>query len=114
MAISPRLYQEVTSVLREVGRNDLAKEMQSAVQADEVLTSSQAAEVLGVSSANTVKNWLKSGMFSGAYQTDGGHWRFPRREVEEVRARMEELREKNARGDLAPPDIENPQDPPLL
>ena len=114
MAISPHLYKRVTTVLREVGRDDLADEMQSAVNPSEVLTSSEAAEILGVSSPNTVKNWLKSGMFSGAYQTDGGHWRFPRAEVENVRARMEELNEKNAKGDLTPPDHENFQDPPLL
>lgn len=35
------------------------------------LTSKQAATLLGVSSANTVKNWLEGGWFPGAFQTAG-------------------------------------------
>ncbi len=114
MSLSPKLYEEVTSTLREMGRNDLADQMESEVQPSEALTSSEAAEVLGVSSRNTVKNWMKGGMFPGAYQTEGGHWRFPREEVEKTRARMEKLQDKNKQGDVEPPEAENPQDPPLL
>lgn len=114
MTLSPKLYSEVTSTLRKVGRSDLAEQMESEIQPSENFTSSEAAEVLGVSSPNTVKNWMKGGMFPGAYQTPGGHWRFPREEVEKARARMEELHEKNERGDVEPPKVENPQEPPLL
>jgi excisionase family DNA binding protein len=82
-------------------------------QAD-ALTSKQAASLLGVASANTVKNWLEGGHFPGAFQTPGGHWRFPRGEVEATKLRMEELRERNRRGDLIPVDgDEDSVDPPL-
>lgn len=113
MPLSPKLCKEVTSTLREAGRSDLAEEVEAA-QPSAVLTSSEAADMLGVSSRNTVKNWLKGGMFPGAYQTDGGHWRFPREEVEKARARMEALQNKNERGDVEPRELDNTQEPPLL
>jgi excisionase family DNA binding protein len=68
------------------------------------LTSKQAATLLGVSSANTVKNWLEGGWFPGAFQTPGGHWRFPLEDVEAVRSRLESLRDRNSRKDLTPVD----------
>lgn len=72
----------------------------------DVLTRDQAAELSGVASANTVGNWLESGELPGAFQTPGGHWRFPRAEVEAVKARMDALRQKNLRGDLTSlPDV---------
>lgn len=112
--MSPELCNEIASTLEEAGRADLAARLRSEVSQDQVLTSVQAAEVLGVSSPNTVKNWMENGMFPGAYKTRGGHWRFPRSEVERVREQMTKLQEKNAKGDLSPPDIEDPQEPPLL
>lgn len=114
MTLSRKKREEITSTLRDAGRSDLAEEIEAAFQPSDVLTSSEAADMLGVSSRNTVKNWLKGGMFPGAYQTEGGHWRFPRAEVEKARARMEELHDQNERGDVEPPEVENPQDPPLL
>jgi excisionase family DNA binding protein len=114
MTLSLKKCQEITSTLREAGRSDLAEEVEAAFRPNDVLTSSEAADLLGVSSRNTVKNWLKDGKFPGAFQTDGGHWRFPREEVEKTRARMEELYDKNERGDVEPPEVKNPQDPPLL
>jgi excisionase family DNA binding protein len=53
------------------------------------LTSTQAAEALGVS-RNTVKKWARLGYLADSYRTDGGHVRIPRREVERV-ARLEHL-----------------------
>jgi excisionase family DNA binding protein len=79
-----------------------------------MLTSKQAASLLGVASANTVKNWLEGGYFPGAFQTPGGHWRFPREEVEGVKLRLEELGERNRRRDLMPAEgDEESVHPPL-
>lgn len=50
-----------------------------------------AAKLLGVSSRNTVKNWLEGGHFPSARQTPGGQWRFLRREVVAVREAMQAL-----------------------
>lgn len=69
-----------------------------------LLTSAEAAKLLGLASPNTIENWLAGGHFPGAYQTRGGHWRFPRAEVEAVKRRMEALRERNRKGDLAVSD----------
>ncbi len=55
----------------------------------EYLTSTEAAEALGVS-RNTVKKWARLGYLRDSYRTDGGHVRIPRREVERA-ARLERL-----------------------
>ena len=81
---------------------------------DDVVSTGEAAKMLGVSSANTVKNWLEGGHFPGAFRTVGGHWRFPRAEVLAMRRYMEELRAKNSRGDMMPPDLNDDVEPPLL
>jgi excisionase family DNA binding protein len=112
-AISPALLNDVTAVLREAGRSDLIDRLMASTQA-EVLTSKQAASVLGVASANTVKNWLEGGHFPGAFQTPGGHWRFPREEVEAVKSRMEDLHDRNRASVLMPADAdEDSAEPPL-
>lgn len=101
--ISPALLNDVTTALHEAGRSDLVERLVASTQG-ELLSSTQAASLLGVASANTVKNWLEGGHFPGAFQTPGGHWRFPREEVEAVKLRMEELRERNRSRDLLPLD----------
>jgi excisionase family DNA binding protein len=80
----------------------------------ETLTAPKVAKMLGVSSSNTVKNWIEGGHFPGAFRTMGGHWRVPVRDVHEAKRRMEELREKNRTRDLTPPDLEDDSEPPLL
>lgn len=114
-AMPQALFDDLTEALTEADRLDLVERLR-ALRPRDVLTSSQAAELLGVSSPNTVKNWLKGGAFPGAFQTPGGHWRFPREEVEAVKTRMDDLRERNRRGDLLPPDDETneSEEPPLL
>jgi excisionase family DNA binding protein len=107
------LYADVTDALLKAGRRDLVERL-AALNTKETLTSSEAARLLGISSANTVKNWLAGGCFPGAFQTAGGHWRFPRHEVEAVKRRMEELRDHNRRGDLSPPDSGDESALPLL
>jgi hypothetical protein len=102
-AISPALLSDVTAVLRQAGRSDLVDRLVASATAAP-LTSKQTATMLGVSSANTVKNWLEGGWFPGAYQTAGGHWRFPLEDVEAVRTRLEDQRDRNSRRDLTPVD----------
>ena len=112
-AISPALLDDVTAALRDAGRSDLVERLVASAQTD-TLTSTQSAALMGVASANTVKNWLEGGFFPGAFQTPGGHWRFPRDEVEAVRMRMEELRNRNRHGDLMPVGgVEDSVHPPL-
>ena len=105
-AISTALLSDVTAALREAGRNDLVDRLVASTAAAP-LTSKQAATLLGVSSANTVKNWLEGGWFPGAFQTAGGHWRFPLEDVEAVRSRLESLRDRNNRRDLTPVDYDD-------
>lgn len=111
MAALPRsLLEETLDTLRADGHLDLADRLRTACEPDADLTSKQAAELLGVSSPNTVKNWLKGGSFPDAYQTEGGHWRFPRASVMAVRERMDALRTLNAGRDLTPPEIDEDPD----
>jgi predicted DNA-binding transcriptional regulator AlpA len=81
----------------------------------EWLSAPKAAALLGVSSANTIKNWMEGGAFPGAMKTQGGHWRFHRDEVLAVKRAMEERREKSTRGVVVPPDLGDEEpDVPLL
>ncbi len=52
-----------------------------------------------------VENWLAGGHFPGAFKNADGHWRFPRHDVEAVNGRVEELRGRNARGEVVPDDL---------
>ncbi len=99
-------------VLREL--EELTRRLSAMKDARAVLTSTEAAKELGVSSPNTVKNWLEGGFFPGAFRTKGGHWRFPRDEVIAVKRRMAELRTRNTQRDLLPPDADDAEEPPLL
>ena len=101
-AMTATLYQEVRAALLKQGRHDLLEQL-AAFEPKELLTSTEAARVLGLSSPNTIKNWLA-----------GGHWRIPRAEVEAVQARLEELRDRNRRGDLSLPDQDDDGSLPLL
>jgi excisionase family DNA binding protein len=105
-ALSPALLSDVTAVLREADRSDLIERLVASAKAD-TLTSKQAATLLGVASANTVKNWLEGGWFPGAFQTPGGHWRFPLEDVEAVRLRLEDLRDRNSLRDLMPTECDD-------
>lgn len=70
------------------------------------LTVEQAAEHLGISSRDTIRNWLQGGFFPGAEQAEDGSWRYWHIDIDSVRARMDELHDKNARGDLAPGNLD--------
>lgn len=85
--------------------NELRSQSQRPTE-DRWLRSSEVARLLGVSSPNTIKNWFEGGHFPGAVQkTFGGHWRFLERDVLEMKRRMEELHERNRKGDHEHSDI---------
>lgn len=115
--LSSSHYPDVARVLTQAGRVDLVdaiKPMGLRPDTGDYLTSTQAASILGVSSANTVKNWLEGGYFPGAFKTPGGHWRFPRAEVEAMRTRIQELHERNRSGNMQPTEADDDCSPPLL
>jgi predicted DNA-binding transcriptional regulator AlpA len=113
--LDEKTFLEVTEALSAAGAFALvAKLKRNEPNAEELLSSGETAKLLGLSSINTVKNWLEGGAFPGACKTAGGHWRFPLGEVEAVAARMKELRQKNEAVDLSPPDCDDSIDPPLL
>jgi excisionase family DNA binding protein len=72
-ALDPALGHRVATLIDE---RDRSRDI-------EYLTSTEAAEALGVS-RNTVKKWARLGYLHDAYRTDGGHVRIPRREVDRV------------------------------
>lgn len=109
VAVPQALFVEVVAALNDQ-RPDLVKRLYWVKEPS--LTSKQAAGILGVSSPNTIKNWLCSGKFPGAYQTNGGHWRFPESSVHEMKSQLDDTLERSKRGDLTPPEID--EDPPLL
>lgn len=113
-ALPRALIDEAIDTLRGDGHADLAERLSQAVARPRDLTSTQAAELLGVTSPNTIKNWLKGGYFPGAYQTPGGHWRFPRDAVLAARAEMDDARHKNATRDLSPPTFDDDDADPYL
>jgi len=113
-ALLEPLYREVKSALATAGRRDLVALLEEHESPVDALTSGQAAALLGVSSPNTVKNWLEAGHFPGACKTTGGHWCFLRADVEAVKARMDVLRERNRRGDMTPPEHDDDAPRPLL
>ncbi len=71
---------------------------------NEVLTTCQAAELLGISSPSTIRNWLEGGHFPGASLTPEGYWEFTLAGVLEAKACMSVIQEKNRTGDLSLPD----------
>ena len=101
------LYDDLTSALREAGRDDLAERLKRFGRPGRALTSGQAAEMLGVCSTNTVKNWLEAGFFPGAYKTAGGHWRFPVEDVVRARECMATLHATDPTGELSKPGPDN-------
>lgn len=113
-ALPRPLFEEVKHALCEAGRDDLIARLDAYEEKADTLSTGQAASLLGVSSPNTVKNWLEAGHFPGAFKTAGGHWRFLRSEVEEVKERMNALRERNRRNDLTPDDVDDSTSLPLL
>jgi excisionase family DNA binding protein len=116
MALTNQLYTDILTVLEKDGHESLARRLRDECGVQDDLTTTQVAKILGVSSVNTIKNWLEGGAFPGAYKTPGGHWRFPRHEVQAVSRRMKEIQSSKTTGDIDPrydPDTEYAE-PPLL
>ena len=74
---------------------------------DKILTTTQAAKILGIESLATIENWLHGGHFPGASQIKEGQWSFKFSEVLAVKEFITELNRKNGLGDLTPPAKEN-------
>ncbi|MGF7186634.1 excisionase family DNA binding protein [Desulfitispora alkaliphila] len=69
-------------------------------------TTSEAAEILGVST-QTMRRWLEQGKFLEAFQTEGGHWRIPKKyfktSLEQTRKAeqlMKDIDKKHSTGEL--------------
>jgi len=69
------------------------------LEAKNSLTTSEAAQLLGLGSVNTVKRVLAAGLLEGATQTAGRHWRIP---VEAVARYREDQLALRAAGSLKP------------
>lgn len=69
-----------------------------------LLTVGQVAEILGIKSPSTVRNWLENGYFPDAGRTAGGHRRFLISDVLEIEARLERSRQ-DAEGDRPVTDL---------
>lgn len=112
---APKILREAESHLAncDAGPPDLLKDLRALARYFEgkrLLTSTQAAELLGVSSPNTIKNWLEGGHFPGAYQTKGGHWRFPLQEILDVKRELQASQNRNQKGELQIPLLEDGED----
>lgn len=69
------------------------------VEPAEVYTSTEAAEIIGVTD-QTIRRWCEGKKYPEAYQTEGGHWRIPKKyfkvTLEEARKRKAFEHELNA------------------
>lgn len=77
------------------------------------MTFEEAKEFLQAKSAK----WLCCSECGTFYPHDsGGAWYFKREDMEKLKARLDVLRDKNARGDMSLPDecADENEDPPLL
>jgi excisionase family DNA binding protein len=101
MSALPRGETDDARTLREVARHlrkdapaDLVRRLEAMTRRLSAgwITTGEAAALLGVSSKNTVKNWLEGGHFPSATRTAGGHWRFQRAEVEAVRRALDAVK----------------------
>jgi excisionase family DNA binding protein len=63
---------------------------------DPMVTTGEAAKLLGVSSPNTIKNWLTQKGFARAQRTLGGQYRFPLSDILAVKTEMEKASRRRA------------------
>lgn len=73
------------------------------VSKDDLLDATTAASYLGLSTPDTIRNWLEGGSFPGAFQSRG-QWFFPAVELDKVKRRIDEIQTKNKNRDLQLPD----------
>lgn len=62
------------------------------VEREDVFTSTEAAEIIGVSD-QTIRRWCEKGKYPDAYQTEGGHWRIPKKHF---KISIEQARKRNS------------------
>lgn len=77
------------------------------------MTLEEVKEFLNVQSTD----WLCCPEFGHKYpHNETGVWSFKREDMEKLKARLDVLRDKNARGDMSLPDecVEEGEDPPFL
>ncbi len=71
------------------------------------MTTGQAAQALGVSSVNTIKNWIRAGYIKERITTPGGQTRIPRREILRVRALERGLQEMPVVDELTSDELDD-------
>ena len=92
--LTPSRGKEMEQVRKYIFANLLAAS-EPAVPVEErveVYTSSEAAEIVGVSD-QTIRRWCDKGKYPEAYQTEGGHWRIPK---EYFKITLEQARKRKA------------------
>ena len=72
---------------------------------DKILTSMQAAKILGITSTATIEDWLHGGYFPGASRIKEDQWSFKLSEVLDVKEAMAEVERKNAVKHIAAGDF---------
>ena len=77
------------------------------------LTTEETAKLLGITSQETIRNWIETTRFPGSDQTPTG-WRFDFNRVLAVKEALEEIRATNARGNLSVPECDSDEDVPLF
>lgn len=99
----------IAKILAEQTQNDNGNDFARAewtipitVEHTEAYTSTEAAEIIGVTD-QTIRRWCEKGKYPDAFQTEGRHWRIPKKyfkiPLEEARKRKafeQELNEFNA------------------
>src|SRR3954451_16121960 len=97
----------LASRLRDAGHTQMAEELgvlatqirtSPATWLDDLLTPSEAAQALGVSSVNTVKRWAREGRLEG-WQVGGGAW-VSRRSVDSLKQAREVERQQEFEREL--------------
>src|SRR5579864_2376950 len=89
MTITERLRQDLQAVIEQAEAGHTAEAVRTARKAlnelngDRLLTTTEAAEALGVRSINTVKLWCRSGLLSSVQR--GNRTMIPLAEVERMR-----------------------------
>ena len=70
----------------------------------EYLTAASVAEILNIQSPLVITSWLEGGKFPGSRHRASGRWKFSRHAVFRIKAHLDGIKDRNRRGDLAPPD----------
>lgn len=80
------------------GDDRLLSELGQLLRGERLVSVGEAATFLGVSSPQTIRNYIQSGLFPEASRTAGGHRRIRLSDVLAARERIERVRIANASG----------------